>query len=221
MGKSILDSVKEDVYFYVVNGAVVGSLKTLLKELRRMDTNTFRHHVNDERNDFHNWIKHLFGDEKLANALLEASDCEGTITALEKRLKMEKLLRRKPRHKPTSKLKTSLISKQHRYPGMPNVTMLKNVTLLDTTIPREVNLRKPGLIVGSIALLAVVIFLKLGSQASLAGSATVDISQIEINLLGFGSVVAVLLLAFLYLFLLKHNPKLNQEIKGYWPLRRE
>lgn len=38
----------------------------LIDGLKRMEDSTFRHHVNEGRNDFRNWVLHVYSDEKLA-----------------------------------------------------------------------------------------------------------------------------------------------------------
>jgi hypothetical protein len=42
------------------------------KELRRLSPAQFKHHVNESRNDFYNWILHVVKDKKLAKELSSA-----------------------------------------------------------------------------------------------------------------------------------------------------
>jgi topoisomerase IA-like protein len=52
--------------FYLNNGKKFTSLKGLAKELRGITHDTFKHHVNKEKNDFSNWIKHSLEKDDLA-----------------------------------------------------------------------------------------------------------------------------------------------------------
>lgn len=56
-------------YFYASNGQVFRSLADLIDGLEMMDKLTFEHHVNHYKNDFSNWIKGVFGDVRLADAI--------------------------------------------------------------------------------------------------------------------------------------------------------
>ena len=69
MDKSILGDVSPDKYFYARNERVIKSLNELLEAVREMDDDTYKHHVNEERNDFSEWIKHVIGYKKLANSV--------------------------------------------------------------------------------------------------------------------------------------------------------
>lgn len=72
--------------FYVCNGAQLCSLVDLLGELKTIDDGAFHHHVNEERNDFSNWIRDEIKDKTLANQVGKAKDKEKIIKAIEKRL---------------------------------------------------------------------------------------------------------------------------------------
>jgi segregation and condensation protein A len=56
-------------YFVLKNGIKVKSLKELAENLEKMDSKTFRHHVNNKKNDFSKWINDVFKEEKLAEEL--------------------------------------------------------------------------------------------------------------------------------------------------------
>ena len=44
--------------------------------LESMDVDTFNHHVNETKNDFSSWIKGVFGDYRLSDALRSLNDRE-------------------------------------------------------------------------------------------------------------------------------------------------
>ncbi len=59
----------EDKAFVLRNGQKLKTVKELKESLKTMDEETFRHHVNHERNDFSEWIKHVFKDKELARKI--------------------------------------------------------------------------------------------------------------------------------------------------------
>jgi hypothetical protein len=58
--------------FILKNGKPLKNLRELTEMLEHIDTETFFHHVNAERNDFANWVRHSLKDEKLADELKDA-----------------------------------------------------------------------------------------------------------------------------------------------------
>jgi hypothetical protein len=69
-------SIDSSKYFYAQNGLVFKSLSDLMDGLESMDVETFNHHVNFNKNDFSNWIKGVFGDIRLADAIRYLTDRE-------------------------------------------------------------------------------------------------------------------------------------------------
>lgn len=66
--------ISEDKRFVLSNGQVIGSLKELALELDKMGDNVFYYHVNDERNDFSNWLKDVLKEMELAEHLMNAKE---------------------------------------------------------------------------------------------------------------------------------------------------
>ena len=58
--------------FILKNGKPLKNLRELIEMLELIDTETFFHHVNAERNDFANWVRHILKEEKLADELAGA-----------------------------------------------------------------------------------------------------------------------------------------------------
>jgi hypothetical protein len=56
-------------YFYAKNGQVFKSLFDFMSGLESMDIDTFNHHVNEAKNDFANWVKGVFNDLRLSDAI--------------------------------------------------------------------------------------------------------------------------------------------------------
>ncbi|MFH1506277.1 MAG: hypothetical protein ABIE94_04820 [archaeon] len=44
-------------------------INDLLEHLSAMEPAVFYHHCNEQRNDFHNWIRDVFDEKRLANSI--------------------------------------------------------------------------------------------------------------------------------------------------------
>lgn len=62
-------NVKTEHKFWVSDGRELNNLLELAQTIRHMRDETFNHHVNDNKNDFANWIRDCMGEEQLANDL--------------------------------------------------------------------------------------------------------------------------------------------------------
>ena len=69
--------------FWVNNGPIVKNIAELPGTLRKMSDKTFQHHVNKEKNDFAKWVRDVFGDKNLADAITKAKNSENMIRAIE------------------------------------------------------------------------------------------------------------------------------------------
>ena len=56
-------------YFHLKNGRSLKSLRELYSAFKDMPEDEFNHHVNSSKNDFANWIEHVFEDKELADSL--------------------------------------------------------------------------------------------------------------------------------------------------------
>lgn len=65
-----VQDVPEHQHFYFVNGMKVKNVKELAEVMDRLEQEVFDYHVNENRNDFHNWVKDVFNDLELAEKLL-------------------------------------------------------------------------------------------------------------------------------------------------------
>jgi len=85
--KSILNKeISPEKYFILNSGKALATIRELVEELQVMNDDLFVHHVNDERNDFANWIQDVFEDKKLAKKLKEIKDKEKTRIAIYKHI---------------------------------------------------------------------------------------------------------------------------------------
>jgi hypothetical protein len=76
-------NVSPEEYFYLHNGVVIKNLHELIDALEVMDEETFKHHVNDNRNDFSNWVKEVIKDINIAEKLNKAKTKNEMIKILE------------------------------------------------------------------------------------------------------------------------------------------
>ena len=61
--------IKPENYFFLHNGKILKSLTELTQELKQMDQETFGWHVNQEKNDFYNWVRDILKDAGLAGKI--------------------------------------------------------------------------------------------------------------------------------------------------------
>ncbi len=69
MDKEFLNEVEGGKEFYLKNGRIIRSLEELAREIKELDMETFLEYVNEERNDFENWVREVIGDVVLAKRL--------------------------------------------------------------------------------------------------------------------------------------------------------
>ena len=72
--------------FWVHNGPIVKNLKELVAALKKMKKDTFRHHVNREKNDLSRWVEEVLGNKKLALALKKTRSKKGVMEKIEREM---------------------------------------------------------------------------------------------------------------------------------------
>jgi hypothetical protein len=70
----VLSDASGDKRFFSHDGCVSSNLQQLAECLAHMSEDSYQHHVTPQKNDFSNWIRHVFGDDKLANDLTASSN---------------------------------------------------------------------------------------------------------------------------------------------------
>lgn len=63
--------------FYFNNGDSAGDLHEFIAKVRHIDDATFRHHMNNERNDFYLWIRDGLEKPALANGIRRIKTAQG------------------------------------------------------------------------------------------------------------------------------------------------
>lgn len=61
-------------HFFLHGGGTLTTLDELFAELQTMDRHVYDHHVNEERNDFANWVRDVMGDRFLAKNIELSKD---------------------------------------------------------------------------------------------------------------------------------------------------
>ncbi len=81
-----MGDVHPKYHFVTLKGEKIKNLVDLYNSVKTMDDITFNHHVNDFKNDFHNWVRDIHQDNELANALLASKNKKEMAEVLQKRV---------------------------------------------------------------------------------------------------------------------------------------
>lgn len=76
-----MKKVKTGEEFVFVNGATAGTVAQLRNELKKLNDEQFHHHVNEQKNDFYNWLNDCV-DPALAQKVQGLMDRDKLIQAL-------------------------------------------------------------------------------------------------------------------------------------------
>lgn len=80
-------SVDDNLSFYLNDGRRLYNLRDLENALQGMNMSLFSHHVNEEKNDFANWIQDVFGYVQLAENMKKVKTVKGTLQKVKESLK--------------------------------------------------------------------------------------------------------------------------------------
>lgn len=72
--------------FWVQDGKILRNLDDLQKALKEMSDETFRYHVNQEKNDFAKWVEEVLQDTILAKQLRQVKTCKAMLKRVQKRI---------------------------------------------------------------------------------------------------------------------------------------
>lgn len=86
--KLALVNAENDKRFWVCDDQILSNLKDLAGALSRMSDETYRYHVNPEKNDFAKWVGEVLQDKILAAYLLEAESRQEAEKMVQDRLKV-------------------------------------------------------------------------------------------------------------------------------------
>lgn len=82
----ILSNVTPENCFWINNGPIVGNISELPEAIEGVDDDTFRHHLNNDKNDFAVWIAEVLGDHTLAKRVSKSKSKRSFINKLRKRI---------------------------------------------------------------------------------------------------------------------------------------
>lgn len=82
----ILGDVPHDKVFWLNDGRSLKNLNELSKALNKMDMGLYKYHVNKDKNDFMNWIRHVIGDNLLAKNIAKNKNNNVMYNAVKKRI---------------------------------------------------------------------------------------------------------------------------------------
>lgn len=77
-------NVSNDKVFRLPNGLILNNLNELINNLRTMEDNIFFYHANENKNDFYNWIKDVYGFNDLAEQIKDVKNKEIMANIIEK-----------------------------------------------------------------------------------------------------------------------------------------
>lgn len=70
--RKVLGKAPEEKCFMLQDGRKLETVYHLIDELETMPEQVFQDHVNEFKNDFANWVEHVFEDKSLAEEMREA-----------------------------------------------------------------------------------------------------------------------------------------------------
>ena len=114
-----LQDTSSDKVFWLHGGKTIKNVLELAKELKQMNNETFAHYVNNEKNDFANWIQHCIKDEQLATLLKTTKSKERMEAIVERRIQ-----------ELTAPPKKNIAPREKQTMQQPTIIRTKNVTPL-------------------------------------------------------------------------------------------
>ena len=87
--KKVLREAPVEHHFVVADGRKLKNVIELADALETMSEEIFRHHANEAKNDFSNWVKDVFYDHSLAEDISRAKNRLETQIAILRRLVKE------------------------------------------------------------------------------------------------------------------------------------
>ncbi|MCB9359173.1 hypothetical protein H6503_04540 [Candidatus Woesearchaeota archaeon] len=90
-------NVPEGKEFITMSGKKIANLYELYDTLIEMPDDEFKHHVDDSKNDFMNWIEHIIDDKKLAEKLSPLKSKEKILDEIEEHVLKASRQQKKPK----------------------------------------------------------------------------------------------------------------------------
>ena len=81
--QQIFKDIKPEFYFKLIDSSEIKNLLELADALEKMSDDVFYYHVNEQKNDFSNWIRDIFKEKDLADNIKKSnSRAEAEISIL-------------------------------------------------------------------------------------------------------------------------------------------
>ena len=82
----IIEKVDSGKEFQLKNGKKIFSIAELISELKSAENTIMTQHINETANDFHQWIKDITSNNKLASKIMSAKNPESLLSVLEEEI---------------------------------------------------------------------------------------------------------------------------------------
>ena len=79
--KWMIKNCRPEKVFWLRDGRTLKNITEMLNALKKMDDGLFKYHVNEQKNDFANWIKDIFKQVELAQKIAPILE-KGTYIAM-------------------------------------------------------------------------------------------------------------------------------------------
>lgn len=136
----MLQDVKPENTFWLKNGKGIKNIAELGRELKQMQEEIFKHHVNDSKNDFANWTEFCLQDQKLSALLRTTKSRERMAAITERRIQELTTSQIRPPQIPQKPQK-----REQKQAYQPTIIRTKNVTPISFK-PDEEKTHKPEII---------------------------------------------------------------------------
>jgi len=103
--------VRKEKYFLLHNGQTIKDIFELSKALGNMPEDIFRYHVNENKNDFSNWIRDAVQNKELADKVQNVKDMKQMKQIIGERIQKTVLKKMEKKPKPKEITKKEIISK--------------------------------------------------------------------------------------------------------------
>ncbi|MBN2459055.1 hypothetical protein JXB28_02125 [Candidatus Woesearchaeota archaeon] len=109
--------IPHEKWFFFAHGRKAKNIEGLKEVMEKIDDIEFNHHVNDQRNDFANWVEHVFGEQELAARLRKTYNKEDMHDAIDEFLKAKQ-----PEPVPMAEHQPSRAPRRHRQKAKPDAS---------------------------------------------------------------------------------------------------
>lgn len=129
----MIQNVKPEHTFWLKNGKQLKNITELNRELNGIETSVFEHHVNNQKNDFADWIEFCIQDKQLATLVRSTKNAERMRAILERKIQQITEIPRPVKQTKAEKKQTQQTNKQK-----PAIIISQNITKLELNTPKQI-----------------------------------------------------------------------------------